>query len=71
MLSKRIFSNWNLKRIAFTSIGVLIMIQAIIDHHWIDIVIGAYFASMGIFSFGCGWNQCFTNEGEGSQDEKQ
>jgi hypothetical protein len=69
-LSKRLLSNWNLKRVAFAGIGILMMIQAIMDHHWIGVGIGVYFASMGIFSFGCAGNQCFTNECEVSQDGK-
>jgi hypothetical protein len=60
-LTKRVFTNWNLRRVAFAGLGILMSVQSIMDHHWIGLAIGIYFTSMGVFSFGCAGGQCFGN----------
>ncbi|MBS1628184.1 MAG: hypothetical protein JSR09_05665 [Bacteroidetes bacterium] len=60
-MKKRILTGWNLKRILYVLIGLTIIIQSILQHEWIGVLLGSYFASMGVFSFGCAGGNCFNN----------
>jgi hypothetical protein len=40
--------------------GLLIAIQAGVDQAWWIMGIGAYFAAMGLFGFGCAGGHCTT-----------
>ncbi|MEP6464655.1 MAG: hypothetical protein ABJB05_00055 [Parafilimonas sp.] len=55
----RILSGGTFRRILYTVIGTLVIIQSIMQHQWFGILFGAYFASMGIFAFGCAAGNCF------------
>ena len=39
--------------------GTFIIIQSIMQHQWFGVLFGGYFASMGIFAFGCAAGNCF------------
>lgn len=68
----RITQKWTFIRILYTLLGLYILITAVIDKQWLGIMIGAYFASMGIFAFGCAAGNCFTtphNETNKMKDE--
>jgi hypothetical protein len=38
--------------------GVLVGIQSIYNQQWFGLAFGAYFASMGLFAFGCAAGNC-------------
>lgn len=56
----RILTGWNWRRILFLGMGTLIIIQSVLYHEWLSVLIGLYFASMGLFSFGCASGACYT-----------
>lgn len=58
-MKERILKGWNVSRIIYTLLGVTIIIQSAVQHEWIGILLGGYFASMGIFSFGCASGICY------------
>lgn len=58
-MKQRILTGWNLRRVLYTLIGGAIIIQSVLQHEWIGVLLGSYFASMGIFSFGCAGGNCF------------
>jgi hypothetical protein len=38
--------------------GLLIGIHSAMNMEWMGAILGAYFASMGLFAFGCAGGQC-------------
>ncbi len=57
----RIKTGWTFTRILYLSIGVFVMIQSLTDQMWAGVAFGAYFASMGLFAFGCASGNCHAN----------
>ncbi|PWT78256.1 MAG: hypothetical protein C5B59_02205 [Bacteroidetes bacterium] len=58
-MKKRILTGWTFRRGLYAAMGTFIIIQAVIMHEWIGILLGGYFAAMGIFAFGCAGGNCF------------
>lgn len=58
-LKQRIFTGWTFRRGLFLIIGILMIVQAVMGKQWLGIALGAYFASMGLFAFGCAGDNCF------------
>ncbi|MEN9686446.1 MAG: hypothetical protein RLZZ28_2232 [Bacteroidota bacterium] len=58
-MKQRLLTGWSLTRIVYLAIGSLIMVQSFIDRQWLALLGGAYFASMGLFAFGCAAGNCF------------
>ena len=56
----QISSGWNLRRFFYTGIGMLLIAQSYLDGPWFGYFIGGYFASMGLFGFGCAGGHCFS-----------
>jgi hypothetical protein len=42
--------------------GIFVIIQSLWMHQWLGVLFGIYFASMGLFSFGCAAGNCMVNE---------
>ena len=59
-MKERILTGWNLTRIVYVIFGGIMIVQGIADKQWIGILFGAYFASMGVFRFGCAAGACYT-----------
>jgi len=59
-MKERILYGWNIRRVLYTLIGSIVIIQSVIQHQWWGIFLGGYFAAMGIFRFGCASGECFT-----------
>ena len=57
-LIKRISTGWTFIRGFYVAIGTFVLVQSVLQQQWIGVFIGAYFASMGIFSFGCAAGNC-------------
>jgi hypothetical protein len=60
-MKQRILSGWNFRRVMYLLLGIALIAQSIMIQQWMGIFIGAYFAAMGIFSFGCAAGNCYTN----------
>ena len=58
-MKERILGGWTFRRALYTVMGTFIIIQSIMQHQWFGVLFGGYFASMGIFAFGCAAGNCF------------
>lgn len=58
-MKERLTTGWNFQRIIYLVIGSFILIQSLIELQWMGILFGSYFASMGLFAFGCASGNCF------------
>lgn len=59
-MKERILTGWTLARVLYTAVGLFLIVNSIGDRQWFGIVFGIYFASMGIFAFGCAAGNCYT-----------
>ena len=57
-MRQRILSGWNFIRVLYVVLGLFVVIQSGMQQQWLGVLIGGYFASMGIFAFGCGAGKC-------------
>ena len=57
-MKDRILKGWTFIRWTYLAMGLLIVIQAVVSQKWMEFFLGAYFASMGIFAFGCASGNC-------------
>ncbi|MEO8446414.1 MAG: hypothetical protein ABI528_02905 [bacterium] len=57
-MKQRILSGWTFTRALFVVLGSAVIISSVINHQWIGVLLGSYFASMGIFAFGCAAGNC-------------
>ncbi len=60
-MKQRILTGWNLPRALYLIIGIYIIFQSVIERKWLGIFLGLYFASMGLFAFGCASGSCYGN----------
>ena len=58
-MKNRILTGWTIQRGIYFALGMLIVVQSIIDKQWVAVIAGGYFASMGLFAFGCAAGNCF------------
>ncbi|MCZ2222246.1 MAG: hypothetical protein LC122_01250 [Chitinophagales bacterium] len=58
-MKQRLLTGWNFRRIMYAAIGIALIVQSIMVKEWFGILVGAYFAAMGIFAFGCAGGNCF------------
>ncbi|MBS1764091.1 MAG: hypothetical protein JSS90_03875 [Bacteroidetes bacterium] len=58
-MKERLFTGWNIQRAIYVLLGGTIIIQSAMQHEWFGLLIGGYFASMGLFAFGCAAGNCF------------
>ena len=59
-MKERILTGWNIGRVLYLLLGIYVMIATAMEGHWFGILIGAYFAGMGLFRFGCAAGNCYT-----------
>ncbi len=57
-MKDRILKGWNFRRVLYIGMGAFITGQAILTQQYFIILFGLYFASMGIFNFGCASGVC-------------
>lgn len=67
-MKDRIFKNWTFRRALYLLMGVVVIIQSVTTQQWLGIAFGAYFASMGLFAFGCAGGNCY-NQGYTSKSQ--
>lgn len=58
-MKQRILSNWTVPRALYLVLGIMVMVQSVMSAQWFGLAFGAYFASMGLFAFGCAAGQCY------------
>jgi hypothetical protein len=59
-MKERLLSNWTFIRVMYLLVGVSLVIQGLAGQQWLISLWGAYFASMGLFGFGCASGGCYT-----------
>ena len=59
-LKLRLTTGWTFQRAIFAIIGTIIVVQSIADNQWVFALFGLYFASMGLFAYGCASGNCYT-----------
>ncbi len=57
-MKDRIIKGWNFRRLLYVIVGVIVIAQSVSQSLWAGIALGAYFASMGLFAFGCAAGNC-------------
>jgi acyl-coenzyme A thioesterase PaaI-like protein len=55
---KRITSKWTISRAIYFVLGLWVISEAVASHQYFGILFGGYFASMGLFAFGCAAGNC-------------
>ncbi|HUM52494.1 MAG TPA: hypothetical protein PK431_11795 [Chitinophagales bacterium] len=60
-MKNRILTGWNFQRAFYLLMGLFVIVNAIMTKQWFGAIFGAYFASMGLFSFGCAAGACYTS----------
>ena len=58
-MKNRILYGWTFQRGLYLVMGITIIIQSIISKQIMGTFLGIYFASMGLFAFGCASGNCF------------
>ena len=58
-MKQRILTGWTIGRGVYLVLGLVIVIQSAINAQWLGVLFGTYFASMGLFAFGCAAGNCF------------
>lgn len=58
---KKIISGWSFRRALYLGLGILLIVQSVVNNMWFGVIFGAYFAAMGLFSFGCAGGHCATD----------
>jgi len=59
-MKERILTGWTLTRVLYVGMGTAVIINSAINQQWFGALFGGYFASMGIFAFGCAAGNCFS-----------
>jgi hypothetical protein len=58
-MKERILTNWTYTRALYLLIGIAVIFQSAMSQQWFEVAFGGYFASMGLFAFGCASGNCF------------
>ena len=58
-LKQRLLTGWTFTRVLYVALGTFVIINSAPNQQWFGVLFGAYFASMGLFSFGCASGACF------------
>jgi len=70
-MKEKILTGWTFMRAIYLVMGVFVIVQSAMNNQWLGVAFGAYFASMGLFAFGCASGSCLggncSTEPEGKQ----
>lgn len=58
-MKNRILTGWSFRRALYLAMGLYVVVQGIVDREWFWLIPGIYFASMGLFAFGCASGNCY------------
>lgn len=59
-MKDRILTNWTFTRALYLIIGIAVIVQSVMSQQWFGVAFGSYFASMGLFAFGCAAGNCYS-----------
>lgn len=54
----RILTKWTIRRALYLALGTYVIIQSSMDRQYFGVLLGGYFAAMGLFSLGCASGNC-------------
>ena len=57
-MKDRILTNWTFTRALYLLMGIALIVQSVMSKQWFGVAFGGYFASMGLFAFGCAAGNC-------------
>jgi hypothetical protein len=57
-MKERILNNWTFMRALYLLMGIAVIVQSVMSQQWFGVAFGGYFASMGLFAFGCAAGNC-------------
>lgn len=57
-MKNRILTGWTFRRALYVAIGLFVIVQSVMQQQWLGVLLGSYFASMGVFAFGCASGNC-------------
>lgn len=57
-MKDRLLSGWSFRRVLYLLVGAMVILFAIQEQRWWAILLGGYFAAMGLFAFGCASGTC-------------
>ncbi len=66
---RRVSTGWTFARIIYLALGSILIMQSLIEREWWGVMIGGYFAGMGLFAFGCASGNCFGGRCDNSQEQ--
>ncbi len=58
-MKDRLLKGWTFIRVFYLAMGLIIATHSAMNMEWMGAILGAYFASMGLFAFGCAGGQCY------------
>ncbi len=58
-MKERILTNWTFTRALYLLVGIAVVVQSVLSQQWLGVAFGSYFASMGLFAFGCAAGNCY------------
>ena len=70
MMKDRLFSDWTGRRIFYLVAGIGLVVISAMDAQWAGVLMGGYFASMGLFAFGCAGGSCFGGSCDSDHNQK-
>jgi hypothetical protein len=59
-MKERILNNWTFMRALYLLMGIAVIVQSVMSQQWFGVAFGGYFASMGLFAFGCAAGNCYS-----------
>lgn len=62
IMKERILTNWTFTRALYLLMGIAVIIQSVMSQQWLGVLFGGYFASMGLFAFGCAAGNCLSGD---------
>jgi len=68
-IKQRILTGWSFIRVLYLVAGITVLISAVSSRQWMAVFVGGYFASMGLFAFGCAGGACFNSRYDKSYPE--
>jgi hypothetical protein len=69
-MKQRILTGWTFSRALYLLMGAAIIVQSVMAKEWIGVAFGGYFASMGLFAFGCAGGNCYSGSRDTGADQK-
>lgn len=58
-MKRRILTGWNFRRLLYVALGIAVIAESVSPREWMGILLGGYFAAMGLFAFGCASGNCY------------